>query len=80
MLLTTAQRFHSLADQVSFAQADFWATTAEVDEFFHAFMGALTPLLSNTAGDGRRRRKLTTVLVPRAESDATGNAEGQASR
>lgn len=69
-----------VADRVSFAQADFWATTAEVDEFFHTFMGALTPLLSNTAGDGRRRRKLTTVLVPRAESDATGTAEGQASR
>ncbi len=67
------------ADRVSFAQADFWATTAEVDEFFRALMGALTPLLSNTAGEGRRRRKLTTILVPRAESDGPGNAEGQAS-
>lgn len=62
------------ADRVSFAQADFWATTAEVDEFLHAVMGALTPLLSNTAGGGRRRRKLTTVLVPRAESDVLSSS------
>ncbi|WFR70983.1 hypothetical protein P9209_16390 [Prescottella defluvii] len=57
------------ADRVSFAQADFWATTAEVDEFFHTMMEALNTLLANEPGEGRRRRKLTTVLVPRAQPE-----------
>lgn len=55
-------------DRVTFAQADFWATTAETDEFFETVMVAMQKLLANQAGEGRRRRKLTTVLVPRPDA------------
>ncbi|MEV8253075.1 helix-turn-helix domain-containing protein [Rhodoglobus sp. NPDC076762] len=57
-----------VADQVSFAQADFWATNEEVDAFVAALMAALGDLRSNGSGAGRRRRKLTTVLLPQAET------------
>ena len=57
-------------DRVSFAQASFWATADEVDEFLESFMPALLKLVANEPGKGRRRRTLTTVLVPRPESEA----------
>lgn len=56
-----------VADQVSFAQADFWATNDEVDAFVATLMGALGDLRTNGPGMGRRRRKLTTVLIPEPE-------------
>ena len=52
-------------DQVSFAQADFWATDTEVEVFSQAVMTALRPLMANTAGHNRRRRALTTIMIPR---------------
>jgi DNA-binding transcriptional ArsR family regulator len=58
-------------DRVSFAQADFWATNEEVDEFFETVMGALRSLLANSADGGRRRRALTTVLIPRPHDAPT---------
>ncbi|MDQ0644901.1 helix-turn-helix domain-containing protein [Microbacterium murale] len=51
-------------DRVNFAQAEFWATNEEVDAFLAALMQALRPLMANEPGDGRRQRKLTTVLIP----------------
>ena len=56
-------------DRVSFAQANFWATTTEVDAFFDTVMGALSELMSHEQGQGRTRRVLTTVLVPRPERE-----------
>lgn len=64
------------ADRVSFAQAPFWASDAEVDAFARALMEALTPLLGNAPSPERRRRILTTVLLPREE---TGTAPQEAS-
>lgn len=55
-------------DRVSFAQADFWATTAEVDTFFDIVMVALRELMTHEQGQGRTRRVLTTVLIPRPEN------------
>ncbi|MDI6021955.1 helix-turn-helix domain-containing protein [Leucobacter sp. UT-8R-CII-1-4] len=55
-------------DRVSFAQADFWATTEEIDAFFNTFMQAIQPLLSNTPGEGRRQHSLATVFLPQQES------------
>jgi len=54
-------------DRVSFAQADFWATTGEVDAFFDTVMVALRELMSNEQAPDRTRRVLTTVLLPRPE-------------
>lgn len=56
------------ADQVSFAQASFWATDEEVDEFGQALMAALRGFLNNDPTPERRRRTLSTVLMPRAEA------------
>jgi len=52
------------ADRVSFAQAGFWASDAEMDEFGTAMMTALTPLLSQEPTPERRRRTLATVVIP----------------
>ncbi|PPG42044.1 helix-turn-helix domain-containing protein [Pseudoclavibacter sp. RFBA6] len=56
-------------DRVSFAQADFWATDEEVDAFFASVMEALGKVLANQPGEGRRRRALTTITLPRPEID-----------
>lgn len=53
------------ADRVSFAQANFWATASEVDEFTDTVMDGLRTLLDNKEGQGRRRRALTTMLILR---------------
>ena len=53
------------ADQVSFAQASFWASDEEVDEFGRTLMTALEGVLTNEPSAGRRRRTLSTVLMPR---------------
>jgi len=52
------------ADQVSFAQAGFWASDAEMAEFGSAMMAALTPFLSLEQTPERRRRTLATVVIP----------------
>lgn len=59
------------ADRVTFAQADVWASTDETDAFFADVSAALQRLLANKPGKGRRRRTLTTVLIPRPDSDPT---------
>lgn len=56
------------ADRVSFAQASFWASNQEIDAFGHALMAALKSLLSNKPTPDRRRRTLSTVLIPREEA------------
>lgn len=67
------------ADRVSFAQATFWATDAEVDAFGRALMAALDDLLANDATSQRRRRTLSTVLVPRGQAGA-GRGEAERDR
>lgn len=61
------------ADQVSFAQASFWASDEEVDEFGRTLMTALEGVLTNEPSAGRRRRTLSTVLMPR-ETTPGGDA------
>lgn len=61
-------RVDLVADQVSLAQADFWATNAEVETFLHTVMDALTTLRAQGPAAGRRRRTLTTVLLPAPHS------------
>ena len=55
-------------DRVSFAQASFWASDDEIDEFGNALMAALEGLLANAPAPERRRRTLSTVLMPREEA------------
>ncbi|WP_029089208.1 helix-turn-helix domain-containing protein [Brevibacterium album] len=57
------------ADRVSFAQADLWASDEEVDDFAETLMAELQRLRRNGPGEGRRRRRLTTVLVPQVEEE-----------
>ena len=56
-------------DRVNFTQASFWATQAEVDAFLDTVSQALRDLVGNQPGDDRRRRTLTTVLIPRPDGE-----------
>ena len=56
-------------DRVNFTQASFWATQAEVDTFLDSVSHALRDLLGNQPGGERRRRTLTTVLIPRPDGE-----------
>lgn len=56
------------ADRVSFAQASFWADDDEIDAFGQTLMAALKDLLGNDPAPGRRRRTLTTILMPQEEA------------
>lgn len=58
-------------DRVSFAQADFWASTEEIDTFFNTFMQAIQPLLSNGPGEGRRQHSLATIFLPQNDAAHT---------
>lgn len=68
------------ADRVSFAQAPFWASDEEVDEFGRALMAVLEGVLGNAPSPQRRRRILSTVLMPRDQSgpESAGAADGAA--
>lgn len=63
------------ADQVSFAQAAFWASDQEVDELTRMLTTALEDLISQGPGAGRRRRSLSTVLLPRAQAGSSAENE-----
>ena len=63
------------ADRVSFAQAPFWASDAELDEFARALMAAIEPLRRNGPAPGRRRRILSTVLLPKTTPGAEEAAQ-----
>ena len=63
------------ADRVSFAQASFWASNQEIDAFGRALMAALKSLLSNKPTPDRRRRTLSTVLMPREEAFPRATAQ-----
>ena len=45
------------------------ATQAEVDAFLNTISRALQDLMGNQPGDDRRRRTLTTVLIPRPDGE-----------
>ncbi len=53
-----------LADGVGYRQAPLWLTDTELAELSGRLAAALAPALGNTPGDGRRRRMLSTVLMP----------------
>lgn len=63
------------ADRVSFAQATFWASDAEIDTFGQTLMTALQELIGNTAAPNRRRRTLSTVLMPRERAAPESKSE-----
>ncbi|MFL0390041.1 MULTISPECIES: helix-turn-helix domain-containing protein [Curtobacterium] len=70
-------------DRVSFGQASFWADDAEVDAFGQALVGLLGGLMANEATSGRRRRTLTTILMPRdvdVDADTDVDADDTADR
>lgn len=56
-----------LADRTGYTEVDFYATTAELDEFSLALNTALMKLMGNEAGNGRSRRKLAIVSQPLPE-------------
>lgn len=61
---------HDLAaDRVSFAQASFWASDAELDAFTRTLTTALEQLLAHQPAPGRRRRLHTTVIMPSPRTD-----------
>ncbi|UCG23539.1 MAG: helix-turn-helix domain-containing protein [Chloroflexota bacterium] len=53
-----------IADRVGYSEVSFWATGRELDEFAAQLNRALTPLLENLEGEGRRRRKLAVIGHP----------------
>ncbi len=55
-------------DRVAFAQAGFWASDAEVDAFTETLTTALRALMQQGPEADRRRRVLTTVLLPQPGS------------
>ncbi|WP_312976580.1 helix-turn-helix domain-containing protein [Corynebacterium sp.] len=59
-------------DRINFAQADFWASDEELDDFLGSVTQALLRLRQNTQRDDRRPRRLTTILMPR---DTPGQEE-----
>lgn len=61
-------------DRVSFGQASFWADDTEVDAFGQALMGLIGGLMTNEATAGRRRRTLTTILMPHDADDVASEA------
>ncbi|WP_430591843.1 helix-turn-helix domain-containing protein [Humidisolicoccus flavus] len=63
------------ADRVSFAQAGFWASNDELDEFGRDLMAALEKLLANSQAPGRRRRVLSTVIMPREQRSSTDDSD-----
>lgn len=67
-------------DKVSFAQASFWASDKEVDEFSSALTSKLEELMSNHATPSRRRRTLSTVLLPRAEGETEDDESQKAAQ
>jgi|SRR5699024_6262585 len=66
------------ADRVSFAQASFWASDEEIDAFGRSLMTALEDLLANDRSPNRRRRTLSTVLMPRGEAGSADTAHRDA--
>lgn len=63
-------------DRVNFAQADFWASDEELDNFLETLTAALLQLRKNTRRADRRPRRLTTILMPNDMPDpATGKEE-----
>lgn len=51
-------------DRAGFTQAAFWASDEEMDALGDEFNALLSRMVTNPPGDGRRRRVLSTVLMP----------------
>ncbi len=58
-------------DLVGFTTARFYASDEEWRGFIQALNAALLPLLSQTAGEGRQRRRLATVALLDADAAKT---------
>ena len=54
-------------DGVGYRQVGLWLTDAELVAMTEEINRAVVPHLANEPGDGRRRRVLSTVLVPSSE-------------
>lgn len=53
------------ADYAGFTTADFWASPDEMEEFAATLNAAVIKLAANAPTAQRRRRSLTTILIPR---------------
>lgn len=51
-------------DRVGYRQVALWLTDDEVDTMVEAMRDALAAHIDNEPGPGRRRRLLTTILMP----------------
>lgn len=63
-----------VADGVGYRQVPLWLTDEEFTEVARAMREALLPSLHNSPAEGRRRRLITTIVMPdaRASSDQPG--------
>lgn len=60
----SAGDFRPLEDRAGYSEALIYATTEEMDAVGRAINAALTPLLTNGPGAGRRLRKLSVISHP----------------
>jgi hypothetical protein len=58
-------------DGADFRVAGMWLDDAEFMELLHELMRVLQPRVANPPKPGRRRRILTTVLLPGSDTDAS---------
>ena len=68
------------SDRVGFAQAAFWASDDEVDALGEELTALLSRMATNPPGDGRRRRVLSTILMPNENPEGHGQARGSTGR
>ncbi len=57
------------ADRVGYRQTPIWLTDDELDALVAALRTAVDAVIDNEAGPGRRRRLLTTVIMPDDRSE-----------
>ncbi|HEY0870585.1 MAG TPA: helix-turn-helix domain-containing protein [Acidothermaceae bacterium] len=58
-------------DGVSYGMLAMWLTDAEYADFLHDVGVLVAPRLANAPGKGRRRRLVSTVMLPARDKDST---------
>jgi DNA-binding transcriptional ArsR family regulator len=69
-----------LRDRVSFGTAAMWLTDAEYADFLRDIQILLQPRLANAPTKSRRRRLLSSVLLPAPESESADRAKSRAAQ
>lgn len=65
--LESAQEVDFVKDRVGYRELKFYASTQEFDQLFIRFQEDLLKIISNPPGEGRRLRKLVTIIHPEIE-------------